>query len=107
MYTEPDISITVIPARSASEKRNLRLWMSLYWAVLLVSLWATKNYLGGSWVIEMIILIVLVMTLVRLFMQGVDRYRASLTKAEVREWVMAGCPEEVQEWHAQRKTTEK
>lgn len=80
--------------------RQTVIWVYLICAEAVSHLW-----FGGSWVIDLIVLVGLVMVATNSVMRQTG-YSAEMTSAELRLWVAAGTPLDVKEWQAQRKLHE-
>ena len=78
---------------------------AIIWSYLIGTEAASHLWFGGSWVVDLMIVTMLVLFVIQFAMKS-GGYTVSMTKSEIRLWVHAGMPDDVKAWRANRKLTE-
>jgi len=75
---------------------------AIFWSYLVCAEAVSHLWFGGSWIIDLIILIFLFI----FALSRIEKFSGStvcMTRDELRMWVAAGMPSDVKEWRARQK----
>ncbi len=67
------------------------------WGQLVGVIGLSHWWFGGSWIIDIMALVIMVTTIVNI-MKNAGGAVVTMTHAEIRQWVTAGMPDDVNEW---------
>ncbi|SEG64355.1 hypothetical protein [Bosea lathyri] len=68
-----------------------------FWIVIVAAFGFSKQWFGGSWVIDLIVLLLVALTTTS-GVRSVLGYTADLTREQITAWVAAGQPADVKAW---------
>lgn len=75
---------------------------AVVWSFMVASEAAAHLWFGGSWVIDIMILVVLGLLITNYARRGIESL-CPMTKPELRLWVAAGMPDDVKAWRDARR----
>lgn len=77
----------------------------IIWSYLVLAEGVAHWWFGGSWIIDLMVLISLV-GILSLKVLGMTGRGVVMTKDEIRAWVQSGMPDNVVEWRASERAVE-
>lgn len=69
----------------------------MFWATLIAAAGTSRLLFGGSWVIDVLILVITLVVVVMLARE-MSGYSVDLTNEQIAAWVAAGQPDDIKAW---------